>query len=374
MSITSIRRIKISWFSRHFPTIFPFFKTGTVQNPIHLLMTGAGAPGAAGIIKCLGQEDRIKLSVADADEKALGRYMVSSFFQIPKATDETFADELLRLSQKEGITIILPLVTKELIPLSYQKNRFVQAGTGMLVSSFEAIQIANDKAACYRFLQERKIPVPNFFMVKTTEEFIHAAFELGHPQRSFCFKPCIGNGSRGFRIVSDSINEAAQLFHHKPYNTYITYTHALKILSSQPFPPLVVTEYLPGEEYSVDCLAKNGQAVMVEPRLREKMINGISVQGQFVEENDIIQYCIQIIEAIGLHGNIGIQVKRSTEGIPFLLEINPRVQGTIVAALGAGVNLPLLAVKQEFNLPILPEEKRVKWGTGFSRYWTEVFY
>ena len=41
---------------------------------------------------------------------------------------------------------------------------------------------------------------------------------------------------------------------------------------------------------------------------------------------------------------------------------------------GRGVNLPLLAVKQELNLPTREEELQVKWGTKFSRYWNEVFY
>ena len=57
-----------------------------------------------------------------------------------------------------------------------------------------------------------------------------------------------------------------------------------------------------------------------------------------------------------------------------IIEINPRVQGTIVACLGAGVNLPVLAIKQELDLPISEEELQVKWGTKFSRYWDEVFY
>jgi carbamoyl-phosphate synthase large subunit len=50
------------------------------------------------------------------------------------------------------------------------------------------------------------------------------------------------------------------------------------------------------------------------------------------------------------------------------------VQGTISAGLGAGINLPVLAIKQELGLPIFPEELQVKWGTKFSRYWNEVFY
>ena len=135
-----------------------------------------------------------------------------------------------------------------------------------------------------------------------------------------------------------------------------------------------MSEYLPGEEYSVDCLAQEGRARLVVPRLRTRMINGISVKGTFVQDDAIIAYCRRIIEAIGLHGNIGIQVKKTATGEPLLLEINPRVQGTIVAALGAGVNLPLLAIKQELGMRIEQHELGVAWGTRFSRYWTEVFY
>ena len=337
-------------------------------------MTGAGAPGAAGVIRCLRQDANVKLFVADADEHAIGRHIHPAFFTIPKATELDFINKLLALCRKENIDVLLPLVTKELFSLSQFKNQFAEIGTKVLVSEYESITIANDKAACYQFLHEKGIAVPQFFVVNTVEEFIHAAFALQHPQNPFCFKPSIANGSRGFRIVSDSINEAEQLFQQKPYNTYITYAHTLKILSSQPFPPLVVTEYLPGEEYSVDCLANHGRAVVIVPRIRQKMINGISVQGRFVEDKGIIEYCKSIIEAIGLHGNVGIQVKRSANNTPLLLEINPRVQGTIVAGLGAGINLPLLAVKQELEHQLVPEELVVKWGTSFSRHWTEVYY
>ncbi len=337
-------------------------------------MTGAGAPGAAGIIKCLLQYQQLQLVVADADENAVGRHLHPIFFTLPNATDDNFVEAVLALCRAEGVTMILPLVTKELFPFSQNKQRFEQAGVRVLVSSHEAISTANDKAACYHFLHRQSIPVPVFFRVSTTEEFMQAAYNLGHPQQPFCFKPCVANGSRGFRVVSDGINESEQLFQQKPYNTFITYAHALRILSSQPFPPLVVTEYLPGEEYSVDCLAQHGKTLLVVPRLRQKMINGISVQGRFEKAPDVIAYCREIIAAIGLHGNIGIQVKRANDGRPLLLEINPRVQGTIVAGLGAGVNLPLLAVKQEAGLPVASSEMEVAWGTGFSRYWTEVFY
>lgn len=343
------------------------------EKSVHVLMTGAGAPGAAGIIKCL-QQDWIKLTVADADTSAIGKHLCADFVQIPKGDDKNFIDEVLKVALQKNIDLIVPLVTKELLPFASNKELFKQNKIDVLVSSAAAIETANNKAACYRFLQSKGITVPKYFVVNTTEEFIHAAFELGHPQQSFVFKPSVANGSRGVRIVSDSIDESEQLFEHKPYNLFITYAHALKILSSKSFPQLLVSEYLPGDEYTVDCLADNGNSKLIVPRLRQKMVNGISVQGSFVQDQNIIEYCKKIIETIGLHGNIGIQVKHSKDNQPLLLEINPRLQGTTVAALGAGINFPVLGMKQQLALPISDNEMMIKWGTSFSRHWTEVFY
>lgn len=337
-------------------------------------MTGAGAPGAPGIIHCLLESPSIKLTAADADPNATGRHLHNDFVLIPKATEANFIETLLSICKEKNIQVIMPLVTKELFPLSRNINLFREHGVELLVSSQKAIEIANNKSACYTFLAEKGIQLPGFRVVNTTEEFIHAAFELGHPHKPFCFKPSISNGSRGFRIVSDSLDESDMLFNHKPYNHYITYPHALSILSSHPFPQLLVTDYLPGDEYSVDCLAENGRAKLVVPRLRKKMINGISVQGQIINDEAVKDYCTKIIEIIGLHGNIGIQVKKNPDGEPMLLEINPRVQGSIVAVKGAGVNLPVLAVKQQLGMAIELHELEVNWGKQFSRYWVEVYH
>lgn len=340
---------------------------------IPVLMTGAGAPGAPGILHCLRQSSRLRLVLADADGEAVGRFLHPHFVQIPKATDPGFTAALLQVCRAQGIRAVMPLVTRELFPLSENKHLFEQAGIQVLVSAQQAIALANDKGACYRFLQQAGVPVPRFSVVHTTAEFIAAAESLGHRQRPICFKPAVSNGSRGFRVIGP-FDEADLLFHHKPDHTRITFDDALRVLSMRPFPPLVVADYIEGEEYSVDCLAFQGTARLVVPRLRSKMINGISVRGRIVEDRAVIQYCTQVIGALGLHGNIGIQVKIGSGGQPLLLEVNPRVQGSVVTNLGAGVNLPLLAVKQELGLPIAPEELRVAWGVRFTRYWTEVYY
>lgn len=337
-------------------------------------MTGAGAPGAAGILKCLQQEKSFHITVADANPNAVGRYMNKDFETIPFANDPSFANAMLSLCRKKNIHTILSLVTKELIPLSKHVNEFEQARAKLLVSPTASLEIANNKSRLYEFLQWRGIAVPEFRVIETVEQFKTALEELGYPSKQVCFKPSVSNGSRGFRIISEQMNELDLLFNHKPTSTYISLHEAVRVLSSGIFPELLISEYLLAEEYSVDCLANHGESVLIVPRIRKRMINGISVEGEFVNEESIINYCRQIIKELQLHGNIGIQVKKSVAGQFLILEINPRVQGTISAALGAGVNLPVLAIKQELGLPISPDELMVKWGTKFSRYWEEVFY
>lgn len=337
-------------------------------------MTGGGAPGAPGILRCLQQNPLFRITVADARPEAVGRYLHPDFVKIPMAGDSDFIPALLELCNREKIDLVLPLVTKELLPLATNKHLFEKSGTRVLVSPAASLEIANNKSRLYQFLQWRGMEVPDFRVVETGDQFETAIRELGYPDKPVCFKPSVSNGSRGFRIINEQIDERELLFLQKPDSTYMRGADALRILSSGGFPELLVSEYLPGEEYSVDCLANQGSSVVIVPRLRKRMINGISVEGEFVKQEEIISYCSQVLQELRLHGNIGIQVKKSASGKYQMLEINPRVQGTLSAGLGAGINLPELAIKQETGQPISPGELAVRWGTKFSRYWQEVFY
>ncbi|HUR64899.1 MAG TPA: ATP-grasp domain-containing protein [Chitinophagaceae bacterium] len=345
-----------------------------MSSTVNILMTGGGAPGAAGILKCLQKEDSFKVTLADANSEAIGKYLGHDFEAIPVAIAPLFSETLLELCKEKKIDVILPLVTKELIPFAAHQQEFDAAGIKCLVSPAASLEIANNKSRLYEFMQWRGIPVPEFRVIETVEQFQEAINQLGYPGKPVCFKPSVSNGSRGFRIISEQMNKLDLLFNQKPSALFISATDAIRILSSGKFPELLVSEYLPGEEYSVDCLADHGKTVLVVPRLRKKIINGISIEGEFVREETIIAYCSRVIKELQLHGNIGIQVKRAVAGQFLMLEINPRVQGSIATCLGAGINLPALAIKQELGLPISSKELKVNWGTKFSRYWEEVFY
>jgi carbamoyl-phosphate synthase large subunit len=293
---------------------------------------------------------------------------------IPKADNPDYITAIKRICEIHQIKIIFPLVTLELFLFARHKLEFEQSGINVIVSENESLQIANNKGKLYRHLFEKQIKVPDFFIVDTVEEFKEAAMKLGYPNRNFCFKPCVSNGSRGFRIISRNINEHELLFQYKPNTTFITNEKAIEILSSSSFPQLLVTEYLPGDEYTIDTIVNNGSVVLILPRKRIQMREGISIKGEFVKNEEIISYCKEIINSLNLNGPIGIQVKKAADGSYKILEINPRIQGSSTAALGMGINLPLIAVLLEVDLgkDLIPEE--IKWGMKFTRYYEEVFY
>lgn len=53
------------------------------SGKINILMTGGGAPGAAGIFECFKQEPDFTIIVADANSNAVGKYLAKNFITIP---------------------------------------------------------------------------------------------------------------------------------------------------------------------------------------------------------------------------------------------------------------------------------------------------
>lgn len=335
-------------------------------------MTGAGAPGGPGIIKALLEGD-VDLLVGDANPTASGRFLAPQFVQLPNAGDDSFIPFVLDVCRRNKIDVVFPLVTRELFKFSEHKQEFAQEGIRILVSDFDSLSIANDKGKLYTHLQARGIPVPDFRITSTYDGLVKAVKELGYPTKPLCVKPTVSNGSRGVRILQQSVNEFDLLFHHKPSHLFITFEHLLSILRGHTFPELLISECLPGEEFTVDTLVGEGKAKLILPRVRTKMNGGISVQGTFLNHAEIIAYCTEVISTLDLEGPIGLQVKADEQNRFRILEINPRIQGTSVAALGLGINLPLLAV-QDSIAPVDLSNTKPLWGKSFVRYYEELFY
>jgi carbamoyl-phosphate synthase large subunit len=135
---------------------------------------------------------------------------------------------------------------------------------------------------------------------------------------------------------------------------------------------MLVSEYLPGKELTVDTIVSEGIVKTVLIRTRDKMNGGISVAGEFIKNKIVEDYCIKILSTMNVDGPIGIQLKESNNSTFKILEINPRIQGTSVAAMGLEINLPLLAVYEMMRLSV--EYTSNTSGIGFVRFYDEAYY
>ena len=312
--------------------------------------------------------------VADANPDASGRTLQEPFFLLPKASDSSFIGAIRQLCQEHQVDVLLPLVTRELEILSAHKQEFLQAGTHIIVSDAEKLHLANDKLQLLQKLHQHGIAVAPFFAANTAEEIATCAYALGYPDKRVCIKPALSNGSRGMRILDAQAGSFEAFFEQKPGNTHASLESIMGLFGSRELPAMLVMEYLPGEEYTVDALLDNGEPLMILPRKRIAMNNGISVAGVFENNEEIINYAAQVFRCMQLHGPNGLQVKRGEDGHFYVLEINPRLQGSTTTAMGMGINLPVLAVNQAMGMNIKPLIPEPRWGMRFVRYYEDAWF
>lgn len=339
----------------------------TGLKPITVLITGAGAPGAPSIIKMLKNSGERKIRIIGTDQNrqdSIGLLMLEKVYQIPN--DDAFIDTLLNVCKVEKVDVILPLVTSELGKLSKAKESFKKEGFSIAIDQHHSFSL-NSKTWVMDKFKEYGLPTPEYYTVNSLPDFIDKTISLGYPKNEVCFKPPRSNGSRGFRILSNSDNRMDNLINNKPESLYMTMQEFIEIANEATyFPELLVMEYLPGQEYSVDCLEN-----VVIPRTRDKLKMGISFIGTVTNNRKIIEYCNKVMKTLELQGIIGFQFKDDRFGNPKIIECNPRVQGSSVLCYGAGYNIVYNAIKQALGEPL--QEPNIKWGTRMIRYWDEVF-
>lgn len=119
-------------------------------------------------------------------------------------------------------------------------------------------------------------------------------------------------------------------------------------------PDLLVTEYLPGEELSVDCFTDFDRTLrFIGPRTRERVQMGISFRSTAVpvsEEIRHIAHCIN--ETVVLNGAWFFQVKQDREGKYKIMEFAPRQSSTMGLYRHAGVNFALLSLFNALRKPV----------------------
>lgn len=343
------------------------------MKDLTVLITAAGNVFMPGTTACLRNngERKIRLIGADmsADETILR--MCDAAYQVPRGSDPAYVDALLEICRNEKVDVLLPIMSVELEALARNKERFRSIGTKVSVSDIGPLSTANNKRSLMDHLLRNGFPCAKYRTVYSLEELSAAAFSLGYPEKKVCIKAVDDSGSRGFRILSKANSRFDSFMFEKPTSGVITLEELSSILSeAETFPELIVMEYLPGAEYSVDLLADRGKTMYSCCRKSLRMENSIMLEAEIVDDPRVTELCEAVTASLGLDSNIGFDLKEREDGTPLIMECNPRITAGIPFFDAAGVNLPYLCIKMLLGeeLPALKPE----YGKIIRRRWMEM--
>lgn len=344
-----------------------------MEQKLNVLITGGGAPGISGTIFSLKHntdQTLFKIVSCDISDNVVGKYLADTFYRVPSPESKDYISCIEQIVIKEKIKVIIPQTTREVIKLSRFMRRFSRKNVVILTSDYQNIRIANDKFLLLGEAQKIGIPTPKFFLCTSKTSLKDALRLLGYPNNKVVIKPRISNGMRGLRILTEQPWNVNRFVTEKPEGTEINVNNLFDILKRGIWPELLVTEYLFGEEYSVDVFRSNNETVII-PRLRARVRSGITFDAKVVFRKDIIKYSKKLSEVLNLKYCFGFQFKLGVGKVPFIIECNPRVQGTMVVSGFAGFNVIYYSVMNALGRKVsLPKAKLRE--VYFKRYWGGV--
>jgi len=283
----------------------------------NVLVFPAGTEIGLEILQALKYCKEVSLFGAGQDISNHARFAYPEYHVLPSIHEPGWFDELAVLCRSLCIDYIFPAYDDIIIALSREADRLPAK---IISSPSSACEITRSKSATYRVLSEI-IRVPRLF---ASREAVCSYPVLVKPDR--------GQGSFG---IMKAANEAEL------------------VSAIQGIRDPIICEYLPGEEYTVDCFSDRERGVLFAgARSRRRTRNGISVNTLTESLPEAKKMANLIGSKLGLHGAWFFQLKRAQDGQLVLMEVAPRIAGSMAAHRVLGVNFPLLSIFEEERLPI----------------------
>lgn len=239
-----------------------------------------------------------------------GRYIFKNYIStIPNISEEDFIEKLNNEIVRFNIDVIFP--THDAV-VKYLSENKVKIKTKIISDDPYTAKICRSKILTHNLFADC-----NFAPIRINSSD-HFNGEL--PLFS---KPDDGQGSNGAHMI----------------NSY-------EDLTKEDFNNNLITEYLPGKEYTVDCFTdRHSNLRYVSIRERKRMMAGICVSGITLPLNeDIRKIAEKINSRLRFQGLWYFQLRKDKYGAPKLLEISCRCAGTMCLTRSKGINLPLLSV------------------------------
>jgi carbamoyl-phosphate synthase large subunit len=284
---------------------------------------------------------------------------------VPNRCDSTYLSTIQRLCSKHNVDLIYPLSTSDQDFFSDPEVQRKLQGVKVVVSSAESVRVSNRKVNLFRHLQSAQELLGNYTIVQNLGEAVAALNVTLKSYGAALLKSDVGTGTQGMLCIGHPLSDSApatgrtwiptavfELACKNPYAEWVPLLFKDLFFSAASSWPRLVMAYLPGEEFSVDVLASNGETLACVVRKRMRAAQGMATESVVVSAPDVEEAARSVIAATRLSYVNNVQFRRDVGGIPRLLEINPRIPGTIHLTVAAGLNLPLAACVQALGQAI----------------------
>jgi len=259
---------------------------------------------------------------------------------VPEMDDPGFLDAIKKLLIEEEIDVIIPTHDSAMLFFATHAAQFTA-------------RVANDDLKTNMICRSKRLTYEhfsaNFFNPVVIPAPVHA------DKYPLLAKPDKGQGGKGVRLVKNAQEH-------------------MEILADD---QMVVTEYLPGQEVTVDCFTNRfGELLFVGPRLRAEIRMGISFRANALAPTDEISLIAQAINSqLTLRGMWFFQLKEDSKGKLKLLEVCTRAAGTGGYFRHMGVNLPLLTIFDLLDQPVTikPQPVQVELFRTTKNYYRYTF-
>lgn len=299
-----------------------------INDPLNVLVTGAGSVYGLGIIRALKASVLpVEIIAIDTNPYSLGLFFTGKSFIAPKAADEeSYYMFIKNLCIDHQIKAIFIGSTAEL-PFYSRNRESLERSTGskVFVNSPAVIELCTDKWQTMCHLSRTGFQIPASIRYPEDAGMLSSFIEsAGFP---LIVKPRFGRGSVGVVLVKDK----QQLLEN------------IKGKES-----LLIQEYITNEdqEFTVGiCINQKGK-VISKIALRRYLQEGVSIAAVYDGYHDIEDYCAVVASTLGAYGAINIQL-RLKDGKPVIFEINPRFSSSTGMRLLFGINEPESLIRSE---------------------------
>ena len=262
---------------------------------------------------------------------------------LPFVDDPALIPALNRVIDAYGIDYVYPAHDSALLRFSEERDAL---HAKVVASARETVGICRSKTRTYRFLSGAPYLPASY---SSPDEI------PGYP---VFIKPAVGQGSQGARIIRDRSHLEEALSEGQEYT---------------------ICEYLPGEELTVDCFTdRHGSLLVISPRSRERIRAGIAVRSRNLPLTEELQSIAEDINRrLSFNGAWFFQVKKNAAGQFRLLEIAPRIAGTMGLTRNLGINMPLLTLYNFWGIDVslIPNREDLLLDRAFiSRFQTDLSY